>query len=280
MSCLDDLVHLNNLGIVRIQYGMFDEAARVFRDALCIVYNADSCGDSPQASKHQASPSELITGLHVDETDDLLSTSYLSQDCDKKSDVVALSREFFSDHNTLIPHKSAFLFFNNCNVPFVQDRDAMDVCEEEGTCSPLLRKKTISAILLFNLALSYHLRAIRLNSSASPEHAQHLRRAQALYGMAEQVLLQSSTECCSKEDCCMTEPRVLLAIYNNKACISFHFWNISECESQLIALRYLLANGLQRDGDEQVVSEDDENVRHFFWNAISLAKLAMTAPAA
>ncbi|KAL7561325.1 hypothetical protein ACA910_018521 [Epithemia clementina (nom. ined.)] len=346
---IDQVALLNNLAIRSFENGLFYHAVQIYCDTLTHFCAAaqkveDEMNDEDEdimSHEDQQQPEltdYLASGLQIQETQELLQLQPQQQQhqglYDKTTPIMPSSsappasggppspRPYsFLDHNTLIPHKSAFLFAQLESV-VMQDM----LAPQDSSCSSLFsslrlqqqhqrirRHQLISGILLFNFGLLHHLQAIKISclpsisSSSSDEKRYNFQCAQSSYCMAEQALLRYSPhfDACY-DDSGLVERRLLLAIYNNKACISFQFWDVADCESQLVALRNLLttccevqvesnhheltaaadAMASPQDSDTNsssavgMISEDDDRCRHFFWNAISMAKLAMTSPAA
>ncbi|KAL7561315.1 hypothetical protein ACA910_018515 [Epithemia clementina (nom. ined.)] len=325
---IDQVAYMNNLAIRSFENGLFYNAVQIYCDTLChfcadaqkIEDEMNEDDDDDDEDNEDMELSEFISPcLFIQETQDLLlqhscgsfscsvehpaqpNSSLVSTSpppCTSRSSFPPLS---FLDHNTLMPHKAAFLFFNAESLMEMSDADNNN---NNNSSTRFLqqhqrrrRHQLILGSLLFNFGLIYHLQALQ-QKGGSEETRYHLQRAHSTYGMAEQALLRYSAdfdEC--YDDAGVTERRLLLAVYNNKACISFQFWNLADCERQLISLRYILGTCCggndsnaenETDMDDKsftpltlgMISEDDDHCRHFFWNAISMAKLAMTSPAA
>ncbi|KAL7555421.1 hypothetical protein ACA910_013797 [Epithemia clementina (nom. ined.)] len=203
------------------------------------------------------------------------------------------------DHNTLLLHKGAFVFWD-------KKRDGGAIYEHDPRMTqpdgPLTHM--ISGLLLFNLALSFHLRAMsgvgggpggmRRNRAASAPQQQfagnaapatttadHLRAAQQIYQNALVAVQRGCCcSCCSRPEASSNLARirssssstmagddatssrvhapsspgaledyyssstmkeqVVLAIYNNLAHLSFHFFEMDSVEHYLAGMRSIL----------------------------------------
>ena len=163
-------------------------------------------------------------------------------------EIDGLGRTSMSDHNTLILHASAFFFSSIHTQEEVMVRGS-------GQLATI-----VSGVLLFNLALANHLLAL---SNFTRGH--DLLRVQKIYTIAEQVLYQVDIGSMNA-----SERRVLLAIHNNNAHISFHFFHLEACEKALSTMGDLL-NGY---------GIDEERDKHFLFNILCSGKFAVTSPAA
>ena len=258
-------IHLNNSGMLHLRQRDYDNAIRYFRYALGKVVR----GLTSDPMDVQSSPRIHDSALSVVKDRSNLgitiytpsAESLTSSDHDSSS---------FSDHNTLILHTEAFGFASS-------DPRELDIYEGH----PRMKNEShftnlVSGILLFNLGLSFHMRAIALKS-----HSEHLR-AQHIYCSAKEVLFRRHHHL---QDYTFDNGvrRLLLAVTNNMAHLSFHFYDIAGTKNHLSALRYLVFGGSQEEAQNQVSFDvhSDGVDRHFVLNALlSLVNIAQSSPAA
>ena len=163
-------------------------------------------------------------------------------------EIDGLGRTSMSDHNTLILHASAFLFSR-----IQAQEEAMD--RGSGQLATI-----VSGVLLFNLALANHLLTL-----SNFTRGNDLLRVQKIYRVAEEVLHQVGIGSMNS-----SQRRVLLAINNNNAHISFHFFHLEASANALSTMGALL-NGY---------GIDEERDKHFLLNILCSGKFVMTSPAA
>ncbi|KAL7576806.1 hypothetical protein ACA910_013824 [Epithemia clementina (nom. ined.)] len=270
------IVRLNHNGVSYLHCGMWEHAAHSFRLAL------DQLGHFVSAA-NQSIPAILHS--HSETTEKNLTLLFQIQELPCK-DHCAKDPVSFADHNTLLLHASSFYF-----------------APAEGTCAmasflhdPRLMGDTqatrvLSGILLFNLGLSYHLRATSISgdnrwqkisddgnpnatAAARNKHMDFIR-AQQSYNLAA-CAVQGIPRL---QDLSSMEKRVAMAIYNNNAHVSLQLWKIPESEELLSTLYWLLSSTVT-DKDHDHHSKTPSN-RHFYQNArFQVNQLATLSPAA
>ena len=145
-----------------------------------------------------------------------------------------------------------------------------------------VESRMISSALIFNLGLSYHLRALcygRERRQRQPDHRTtrdiDLSRAQKAYDLAA-LSLQSLCLSHLKSD---DEGRIVMAIYNNKAHTNYHFFDVVSAQHSLRTLNQLLS---QREAMNQTYNDEQWKLvdQHFYVNAGHVTNLATFSPAA
>ena len=189
----------------------------------------------------------------------------------------------FADHNTLLLHAYPFLLSleNNDSHEGFDDGYSMNKARTKtkntaSTPEVLHCENIVLAVLLFHLGLSYHLNA--LHGSIRQKDVL-MRNALDAYNIAEDVLQSTEIGLMTIE-----EQRVLLAIHNNMAHASFHFYDVVACSNHLVTLRYLLSFfGLTSQDETEgslSINEDQQRSKHFFMNAIPLVQIFVLSPSA
>ena len=250
-----DCVVLNRIGISHMRTGRLNHAISVFR--LLLGGLADPGSATSRQTNSRPSLSDCDTGLNIRQTEEIeLNTSGLKQ----------LQEGY--DHNTIVLYTRPFCFSDSSASGALFEDDPLMIGE-----SPLV--DTISGIVLFNLGLSYHLRAMSptFHRPVATNRDINRRQAQLVYSHAKQVLCRQDMEGLNSE-----QRRILLAVCNNRAHLSFHFFDISTTESELSDLRFLLC--LENDGEGYQEASDEQNSIQFIFNAMSHKILARTSPAA
>jgi hypothetical protein len=196
-----DIIALDHQGISSLGCGKFRDAMISFRSAL-------------------------VQSLSCQLQNDQLSNIRITK-C--KIDGMKGGERSFSDHNTLLIQDSVFQF------SLVQDMETLN--GEGHLCS-------LSPALLFNFGLPYHLRAMVLQANGQDfgqamvlqKTDQDFGRASKLYGMAAEVARRNEVK--HMDD---YAKHVLLAIYNNKAHISYQFFDLKASRWCLDMMEYILS---------------------------------------
>ena len=250
-----DYVVLNRIGISYMRTGRFNHAISVFRLLLGGLADQESATSRPTNSRPSLSACDI--GLNIRQTEEI----ELNTNGSKK-----LQEGY--DHNTIVLYTRPFCFSDSSASGALFEDDPRMIRE-----SPLVT--TIAGIVLFNLGLSYHLRAMSptFHRPVATNRDTNRRQAQLIYSNAKQVLCRQDMEAINS-----AQRRILLAVCNNRAHLSFHFFDISSTKSELSDLRYLLC--LENDGEGYQEANDEQNSVQFIFNAMSHNVLAHTSPAA
>lgn len=255
-----DYVVLNTIGISHMRTGNFDNAISVFRlavDKLLGGLADQESNTSRTDGSTQPSTSALDIGLNIRQAVELeLNVNDL--------DVCHGSY----DHNTILLYTRPFCFSDSSVCGALSENDPRMTSE-----SPLVN--TMSAMLLFNLGLSYHLRAMSIETARTVTTNRDINRRQALlvYSNAKEVLCRQEMQTLNP-----AQRRILLALCNNGAHLSFHFFDISTTENQIRDLRYLLSLENYNEGGQE--HNDEQSYVQFLYNVLSHTFLARTSPAA
>lgn len=164
-----------------------------------------------------------------------------------------------SDHNILVPHTSAITFSRVDNT--TGDNEEAEEGKEERRGDDVHRTKLISGIVLFNLGLAYHLWALGFKK----QQERKLLLAQKFYSVAREAMEKDDLTTMSP-----AERRVVLAIYNNHAHISFQLLHLDASLDFLSSLDHLMT----------LYEIDEKHDQHFLLNLIFMRTFAMTSPAA
>ena len=279
----EDYVALNNTGISNMRRGNFDCAIQFFHLAITKVLNGLQ-QETNKSGQQQVTRNRLISPnlcdtlpassgncLNIHETDEIefhiVGGTSIREGCFS-----------YADHNTVLLHSRLFRFSDNTS----------ESCGAILEDDPRMKSEThfsnlITAILLFNIGLCYHLRSLfpasHRNSTSASTCDIERRKARQMYWNAERILCRLEN---TLQDLHASQYRVLLAICNNLAHLSFHIFDMHETEVQLHKMQFLLSISISsRDQSEPVSQQDeDENYAHFLWNAISDRVVPRTSPAA
>ncbi|KAL7571616.1 hypothetical protein ACA910_011156 [Epithemia clementina (nom. ined.)] len=126
----------------------------------------------------------------------------------------------------------------------------------------------VRAAVLFNLGLTYHLRALLLStecSHLSSLQASELHRAFFLYNTAAQILQHHSHHDQNKgaqqqqQQQSRSSRRMLWALYNNMAHIRFSVLDVAGAEYYLELLQYSLSSPRNQQEQQQYLTDDHDN---------------------
>ena len=270
MSNRINFERINNTGIAFMRNGMFEQAISHFRFALGELAN----GLEAQSQENVGcfpSNNDLRSRVTLQSSEDIrmaLSHGLKNKDNDA----------CFPDHNTLVLHSSAFYCLgiareNSGTNPVPFD----DPCLKCESCLTTV----LSGILLFNMALCFHLRALVIVPGNDRRSQQEdLAGARQIYWNAKRVF--DRTPPSVYQQLSWNEQRVFVAIHNNMAHTCFHFFDVQETQRHLAMLRSLLSLHYRHREDRLVQDPGhkvDERDGHFLWNAM-MCKIAESSPSA
>ena len=225
----------NDEGISFLCSGMYEQAVVAFRSAL---------------SKLSSSFCDADHDGQVNNNEGCVSSSGGGADRSLELEIHEIEdgpqgRTSTSDHNTLILHASAFRIsrVSSPSSPMM-DSTSREICRKRATI--------ISGALLFNLGLAYHLMALS-HSNTRGGVPTLLRRVQNMYCLAELALIKKERDI---RYCCLnaSQRRILLAINNNQAHVSYHFFHREASEHALSKMRDMLSRyGIDEDRDKHFV---------------------------
>ncbi|KAL7569698.1 hypothetical protein ACA910_018567 [Epithemia clementina (nom. ined.)] len=311
-----DVVSLNNMGIYLLRHGMLDHAIGYFRHCLDKVANGLAASNKDHKNINLLE-TESTTGSDMNRISPQIkadsnqapsfdSSTFSTRFLEISNDTERLKsmespwllqdhQERLVDHNTLLLHDRAFFFWDK-RVGAIYEHDPR--MAQDGPLTNI-----ISGLLLFNLALGFHLRAIvglvgnprGTNNLTTTSH--HLRATQRIYQNALVAFqrgcgLEASRPCLATTirptnsptvgeyaasrvnapsppsgaveyyDCSMMRDQVVLAIYNNLAHLSFHFFEMDLVEHYLAGMRSILFRQHTNADGCPPYHHDGESTRH------------------
>jgi hypothetical protein len=222
MATLSSIVDMNTKGIALAQQSNLDEATNSFRRALACLFELMETKEVSNAhyrttwtAKKMCSRTELIDTSESMQTKIVESISIDHPQSETKTNYWSTSPD------------NSFDFYNRAFV-----LASSSVNGEIHEC-------VMSAIMLYNMALTYHSSAVRTGTTRK------LHRALKLYRMSFRVLQENSDISCDMVDL------LLLALINNMGFIYSHFYDWDEMKKSHEVLHSLfmstcdISNGLK-----------------------------------
>jgi hypothetical protein len=227
MASPSSIVNMNTMAVCLMQQNRHDEAKQTFRQAVtCLQELVGTENDSEFLQSHPP-PSEIRSsaGSPMDTTDAMQS--------DTSNNRVKVVYGVSIEHPLCITNTS-FLSASPDNLFDFYNR-AFLLSSNLAAELPMVYESVATAVLLYNMALSGHGKAVRSGSS------KELRRTLKLYKMSLRILQDDSS--LHSEDMLHV---LLLALLNNIGCIHSHFYDwqdMQECREVLYSL-FASANDL------------------------------------
>ena len=264
MNC-ELAAELNNLAAAYLEAGYLRKSLELFRDALRYTL----CDLQPQEPTPVLSPASAAEVSLSAAPHPVSAQQESMMDRDKMSD--PRSSEFAPDpvDRETIRQKE------ESSVPFVHS-NAINVIPSPHAYSPdeLINTTVVSSIILFNLALVYHLKGLE----ASGESTMRLAKARSLYQKSQLLLADARVPLSSTGNPVID--MLVMALYNNLAQASFEMSIYEDSRVYFEGLiRFALTVTPSRYGDASIASMIDQQKSNFLLNAIILhaPKLAAAA---
>jgi len=272
LVAFSNVVTLNHQGIIALQESRFEDSIACLTSAVRMF--------STQIDLDENHPSQQQTfrlwHLQVSQR-----VSLLPNEDVRRRQLMNLESTF-ADHNTLYLEQSLF---------------QVDLAPSPEAYSPPEAYEqhvgTLSAVMLYNLALAHHLQGLTPTSSTSTTStttpkpcSHHLLRTLKLYTMAAEAGQRfwvrrndddnnNNNDMSSASTTLMLTAltkQVLLTIHNNKAHASFQLWDVSSCHDALHVVQHLLGtltggspdynNHAMAMSHDQQHPEEEEEERH------------------
>lgn len=234
--------HLNNVGVAYLERGDLKQALEYFRDAL-----RETMGElrlpPPHAASTEARAGSGVATSRSDQRATPMHAEYMALPQERKSSC------------------------NNSNVtPFVHAQ-GFGIVGAPGSYSPdpLINTTVVSTIVIFNLAVVYHIKGIHENALCDSR----LRKAYALYVKAHVLLNDAGVTHVSTGNAVVD--LLSMALLNNLAHVCYELHQYKECRSRFDSLiRLALTVIPSKYGDGHVGSVMDQQKSNFLLNAIIL----------
>ena len=262
MNC-ELAAELNNLGASYLQAGYLRKSLELFRDAL--KYTLDDLHPS------QALPQQVGVGLPAKDMDPASPVHVVDASGERRSDHGKLgSEEHLGAAPTARESKPA-----PSSVPFVHSH-AINIIPSPNAYSAdeLVNTTVVSGIILFNLAVVYHLKGL----DGTSESTMRLAKSRSLYQKSLLLLADAGVPPTSTGNPVID--MLCMALYNNLAQASFEMCIYEDSRRYFENLiRFALTVVPARYGDPSIASMVDQQKSNFLLNAIILhaPKLAAAA---
>jgi hypothetical protein len=209
MATLSSIVDMNTKAIALAQQSDLDEGIKSFRRALACLFELVGTKEDSNVHHHKTIPT--CTAKKICSRTELMDNSESMHATIVES--VSILESVSIDHpqsNSETNYLSTspdncFQFYSRAFVPTPSSVNG----EEVNDCA-------MTAILLYNMALTYHSKAVRTGAT------KELYRALKLYRMSFDVLRENSDISCDMVDL------LLLALINNMGFIYSHFYDWDE----------------------------------------------------
>jgi hypothetical protein len=228
MASPSSVVNMNTMAVCLMQQNRHDEAKQVFRQAVTCLQELVGTEDDSEFLQSHPSPSEIRSSAAS-----LMDTSTDAMQSDTSNGRVKVVYGVSIDHPLCITNAS-FLSASPDNLFDFYNR-AFVLSLNFAAELPVVYESVATAVLLYNMALSGHGKAIRSGSS------EELRRTLKLYKMSLRILQDDSS--LHSENMVHV---LRLALLNNIGCIHSHFYDwkdMKECREVLYSL-FASANDL------------------------------------
>jgi hypothetical protein len=205
VSTLSSIVDMNAKGVALSQQNNLDEATNSFRRALACLFELVETKEDSNAHHHRTTTGtakKICSGTKLTDTSESMQTKIVeSISIDHPQSATKTNYLSTSPDNS-------FDFYNRAFVLNSSSANGEEVHECVMT--------VMTAIMLYNKALTYHTNAVRSGATKK------LHRALKLYRMSFRVLQENPDISCDMVDL------LLLALVNNMGFIYSHFYDWAE----------------------------------------------------